>query len=412
MPTTRSRPDHSLLHHAAVVELDAVASRTFPHRTAVSLHAHTNRSRESVTILPSYLDRIPVIGAMARHEMRAYERRNGQPIDFTKGWWHPPVTAEQVFASECTQIERLGMRPIVSITDHDSIGAGLSLIGRTSYEVPISFEWTVPYGPGFLHLGVHNLPNKAAADVFGRLAVVTERPASGSLADMLDLVANARQTLVVLNHPLWDLAGVGADTHMDLVCRFVRESRPWLHAIELNGYRSWTENAGAADFAMACGLPVISGGDRHGCAPNSLLNVTAATSFAEFANEVRDDAHSCVVLLPEYREPLVARKLAVAADALRVYPAHPAGQPLWTDRVSYESDGVIRSLSAEWTGGGPIWARSAIRLFEASTRNPLLPATRACVWLAGVSKSTAALGRRSDSLPAAGVRVRYNQSLG
>jgi hypothetical protein len=393
MPTTRSLPGTDLLRHADIIELEALAARQTC-RTVVSLHAHTNLSRESVTLLPSYLDRIPVIGAMARREMRAYEQRNGRPIDFTKGWWHPPVTANQVLASESAQIERLGLRPLVSITDHDSVDAGLSLIGTAAGEVPISFEWTVPYGRGFLHLGIHNLPRDTALAVFATLETFTSQTASASLADMLDLVTSRPETLVVLNHPLWDLAGVGADTHLEMAHRFVRESRCWLHAIELNGYRSWEENAGAADFARACGLPVISGGDRHGCAPNSLLNVTNAASFAEFVAEVRDDAHSVVLLMPEYREPLVARKMAVAADVMRANPSHPAGQPLWTDRISYEDDGVIRPLSAEWPDGGPLWARSAIRLFEASARDPWVQATRVCVWLAGASRSTTAMRRR------------------
>lgn len=398
------------MRHASIVEFEEGKTRRSPWRTAVSLHAHTNRSYESVALLPSYLDRIPVIGALARREMRAYERRNGQPIDVTKGWWHPPVTASQVLESECEQIERLDLQPIVSITDHDSIDAGLTL-RRTHPDVPVSFEWTVPYGPGFLHLGIHNLAHDLAVDTFEMLEAFTNQTPSLSLPELFEQVTSRRDTLVVLNHPLWDLAGVGDATHMELTQRFVRELGSFLHAVELNGYRSWEENAGAADFATSCGLPVISGGDRHGCAANSLLNLTNAASFAEFVGEVRDDAHSTVLVMPAYHEPLVARKLAVAADVLRTYPAHPAGQRLWTDRVSYERDGVVHPLSANWQDGGPIWARSAIRLFETSTRKPWLPATRACVWLAGASRSASST-RRSETLSAPAVTPQCNESVG
>ncbi len=36
--------------------------------------------------------------------------------------------------------------------------------------------------------------------------------------------------------------------------------------------------------------PVISGGDRHGCEPNGVINLTAARTFSEFAQEVRSIA--------------------------------------------------------------------------------------------------------------------------
>ena len=44
-------------------------------------------------------------------------------------------------------------------------------------------------------------------------------------------------------------------------------------------------------------LPVISGGDRHGCEPNGVINLTAARNFSEFAQEVRSDRNSVVVFL-------------------------------------------------------------------------------------------------------------------
>jgi hypothetical protein len=93
--------------------------------------------------------------------------------------------------------------------------------------------------------------------------------------------------------------------------------------------------------------------------------------------------------MADYRRSLVARKLAAAADATRRYPTRPAGQRCWTDRVSYEREGVIRPLSDHWRDGGPWWVRSAIRTFEISTRAPLLPLVSVLVWLAGASRSAA-----------------------
>lgn len=389
MPTIRSLPGTDA-PGATIVELtrrEALA----PFTTAVSLHAHTRHSREVMALIPSYLDRIPVVAPLARREMQAYARRHGRPIDFSKGWWNPPVEPGEVVASESEQIAgTLGLTPIVSITDHDSIEACLAL-QRThaSDTVPISCEWTVPFGRGFFHLGVHNLTPARAIPIASELAAYTRQPASRSLVRLLAMLNEDPGTLVVLNHPLWDLAGVGRTEHDALLQAFTAQHRDAVHALELNGYRSWNENSGTIELARLLELPVVSGGDRHACAPNSLLNLTTADTFAEFAMEVRRDRRSVVLVMADYRRSLVARKLAAAADATRRYPARPAGQRCWTDRVSYEREGVIRPLSDHWRDGGPWWVRSAIRTFEISTRAPLLPLVSGLVWLAGASRSTA-----------------------
>lgn len=389
MPTTRSTRSARTGRNTAVVEF-AGAATLRGQTTAVSLHAHTNRSREGMAVMPAYLDRIPLVAPLVRRELRAYEQRNHEAVDFSKGWWCPPVDAAGVLASERDQIgARLGLHPIVSITDHDSIDAPLALrAARTaSDDVPLSVEWTVPFERGFLHLGVHNLTPARGEEMFAALSAHTEQRAVERLSDLLDLLCAAPETLIVLNHPLWDLAGIGAAEHATLLRRFLDEHRARLHAIEVNGYRSWTENLGAIALADAVSLPVISGGDRHGCAPNALLNLTEARSFSEFATDIRDGHHSVVLVMPEYRQSLVIRKLAVASDVLREYPSYPHGQQRWIDRVSYERHGETRCLSEEWPDGGPWWVRSAMCTFGIATSAPLLPATRLLVWLAGASTS-------------------------
>ena len=340
--------------------------------------------------MPPYLERIPLVAPLIRRELHAYERRNQKTVDFSKGWWRPPVDAAGVLASETAQIrDTLGLHPIVSITDHDSIEAPLALQSRgpAHADVPLSVEWTVPFERGFLHLGVHNLSPARGEEIFAALMAHTQQRAFGRLTDLLELVSGESETLVVLNHPLWDLAGIGAVEHAALLCRFVEEHRARIHAIEVNGYRSWSENVGAIALADAVSLPIVSGGDRHGCAPNALLNLTAATSFGEFVHEIRDQSRSVVLVMPEYRRPLVARKLAVASDALRTYPSYPPGQQRWTDRVLYERDGVTRSLSEEWPTGGPWWVGCATGVFAIAASPTFLPALRLIVWLAGASTS-------------------------
>jgi hypothetical protein len=102
------------------------------HTTAVSLHAHTNRSNEGTADVSRYLERIPLVARLVRRELRAYLRRNGEPVDFKKAWWHPPVDPETVLESETSQIRQvLRLRPVVSITDHDNIDAGLEPAAHT-----------------------------------------------------------------------------------------------------------------------------------------------------------------------------------------------------------------------------------------------------------------------------------------
>jgi hypothetical protein len=130
-----------------------------------------------------------------------------------------------------------------------------------------------------------------------------------------------------------------------------------------------------------------------------LLNLTEATSFGEFARDIRQQRRSVVLVMPEYRQSLVARKLAVASDALREYPSHPMGQRRWIDRVSYERNGETRRLSDAWPKGGPWWVRCATRAFEIATSAPLLPALRLLVWLAGASTSHRASPRMAIETP-------------
>ena len=388
MPTTRSPRFDSPDTGTIFLEFSE-RSTIARYPTAISLHAHTNRSREGVAVIPDYLDRIPFVGSLTRRELEGYERRHKRPVDLERAWWQPPVRPHDVLASEKSQIvDRLGRRPIVSITDHDSIEAPQLLRSGNHSDVPLSVEWTVPFARGFLHLGIHNLPAGGGAEMFRDLLAFTHGPDERRLPGLLRRLHECPETLVVLNHPIWDLAAVGVYEHASLLRAFLAEHGACIHAVEINGYRSWSENVEAIEVARAARLPVISGGDRHGCAPNALLNLTSAASFGEFATEVREERRSVILIMPEYRQPLVSRKLAVASDAVREYPSYPVGERHWTDRVTYVQGDAVRKLSEQWPHGGPLWVRSATRLFEIATAEPLRPVLRLAVWMADASMST------------------------
>ena len=349
-------------------------------RAAVSMHCHTNHSRELLTFIPHYARRIPLISKFYKSEMERYLNDYGKTVDFARAWWTPPVTARQVFEMETLEIEsRLGLPAIVSITDHDDITAGLWLQALDSQgRIPVSVEWTVPYGRGYFHLGVHNLPPDRASELMREMSAYSQQAEQRmELRDLFVWINEIPETLVVLNHPLWDIEFIGAQQHTVALGRFLGESKDWIHALEINGFRPWRENKEVMAMAKDFGLSVVSGGDRHGCSANSVLNLTRASSFAEFVAEVREDGRSDVLLMPEYRESRVLRTLEAVADVLRHYPNHPQGQFLWTNRVfiDLEEEGV-HPLSDYWKRGGPVWVRVALRVLRAVGSQRVKPALR------------------------------------
>jgi hypothetical protein len=93
---------------------------------------------------------------------------------------------------------------------------------------------------------------------------------------------------------------------------------------------------------------MISGGDRHGCEANSVLNLSQAGSFEEFVQEVREGKRSEIVLMPQYFEPLPLRLVENAWHALSDAPAE-FGRRHWMTRVFIEENGEARALS-QFTG--------------------------------------------------------------
>ncbi|MCI0389890.1 MAG: hypothetical protein MOB07_14165 [Acidobacteria bacterium] len=350
-------------------------------RAAASLHCHTYHSKELLTFIPRYAAMIPIIARLFKRGMDRHFSLYDKMIDFSRAYWTPTVSPRQVLEIETLQIEKeLGLPAFVSITDHDDIEAGQQLrMLNEANRVPISLEWTVPYGRGFFHLGVHNLPNESATEVARELTKYTRRADDAmKLDDLLVLLNKSAETLVVLNHPMWDVEFIGAEEHTICLRAFLSEYGPWIHALEINGFRSWRENMAAMRLAEDLGIPAVAGGDRHGCQANTLLNLTRASSFGELVAEIREDAHSEILLLPEYRESLVARTIEAVADVLRHYPAHPLGQARWVDRTFVDlGDGCgTCPISRHWQQGGPSWVRVSLWCLRLLGSHRVQPALR------------------------------------
>jgi hypothetical protein len=321
------------------------------YRSAIALHGHTNHSKESLYFIAEYASRHRVLRtALAAQERRARDKSDIK-VDFWKGYWTPPLPSLAAFQLEQNQIENaLGLNGMVSITDHDSIEAPMLLrVVPQARRVPVSLEWTVPYQDAVLHLGVHNLPSARAESIVGMLRQYTEAPVEKDLPGLLKMLDEIFEVLVVFNHPLWNLAGICQQRHEQAVRNFMAQLGMFVHALELNGLRGWQENQVVAMLADAWNVPVISGGDRHGCEPGAVLNLTNAESFTEFVREIRKQRQSHVLFMPQYNEPVALRVWQTLLDVIRDYPNYPIGSRRWDERVFHpDSAGVDRPLATMW----------------------------------------------------------------
>jgi hypothetical protein len=334
-------------------------------KTGVSLHCHTQFSREMLDFVPHYAEKIPIVSHFWKKERDRYVEKEGREIDFETAFWSPPFDENQVYSAEKNQINKLGLNAIVSITDHDNIGANLILNETLPNEsAPISLEWTVPFEYGFFHLGVHNLPKDNALDISKQLldyTFQTEKQTNEHLHQLFAMLNEMPEVLIVFNHPLWDIEMVGQEKHEILLRNFLAEFGYRIHALEFNGFRSWSENKATAELAESIGMPLVTGGDRHGCQPNTVINLTNSKTFAEFVDEVRTDKHTEIALLPEHCQPLHSRQLQSFSEILKYYEDFPEGRKRWFDRVYINADGLgVRQLSVHWKRGGPTWLRWAI----------------------------------------------------
>ena len=346
--------------------------------TGVSLHSHTMHSRESLDFIPRVLAMFPPI---ARRVHRISERRRaetGSPVAFHRAFWRPPLHAQAAWELEAGQIRKnLGLQPLVSITDHDDLEAcaDLRMLGIPA---PFSLEWTVPFGPTVFHIGVHNLPAEQARTFAAGIARYTADPQPALLAELLAALDALPDVLLVLNHPFCCELRLPRAAHVELLLQFLWQHSAWIHALELNGLQPASDNCATIQLAADWNLPVISGGDRHCLEPNANLNLTNATTFAAFVDEVRRDRLSRVLFLPQYREPIAARYIEFIWHAVRNFPDFP-GRARWVDRVFYDHE--LRGelpVAAFWPEGGP----RALRYFISAVGFLASPQIRATLRLA------------------------------
>lgn len=335
--------------------------------TGVSLHSHTNRSRESLYFLPQLARKCP--GLYGALEKKCATVRGG--VDFTRAYWTPPLNPRLSYELEKNQIEKtLALQSLVSLTDHDNIeAAGMLRTVPETADVPLSLEWSVPFAGTIFHVGVHNLPPARAQAIVAELTEYRRSPSDKRLAELMSMLDEIPETLIVLNHPMWDQRENGKPRDPKALDRFLKENARFLHAIEFNATRRTWENKTAREIAERYQLPLVGGGDRHGCEPSGALNLTRAQSFEEFVQEIRCEKRSHVLVMPQYTTPLSLRTARTLLDVIREYPEFPEGSQRWDDRVFYaeaHSGSEIRAVSSLWNAPPAFVERifSVVRLVE------------------------------------------------
>lgn len=368
----------------------------------VSLHSHTNQSKETLDFIAELSNDWGVLQPVMRWAERRCLRTSGIRPDYARSYWTPPLTPRLAFDLERTQIEdKLQLPAMVSLTDHDDIQAPMLLRSLASArQIPVSLEWTVPYGATSFHLGIHNLPSATGAQWMRRMEEFTaipvaERPAK-LLTEMLAELDELPGALIVFNHPLWDLYRIGDVKHRLLVNDFLAVYGQFCHAVELNGLRNWDENREVAKLAAQWNQVLISGGDRHGVEPNANLNLTRARSFTEFVHEVRRDRQSHVLFMPQYAEPWKHRILNSTLAAIRNYPDFPEGSQRWDDRVFHpDAEGNSRQLSELWRGGrAPVYLSAVLAFVRLLGAAPLSSGLR-LAWNDSTAMRTALTERKA-----------------
>jgi hypothetical protein len=338
-------------------------------RTGVSLHSHTNQSKETLDFIANFCNQFPMFRPIISRLERRSQANHGVKIDYSSSYWTPPMTPKLAFDLESKQIENLDIAPMVSLSDHDNIKAPILLRTVPSARgIPVSVEWSAPYGGvQSFHLGVHNLPSSRAIHWMKILEDFTADPSDEQLTEILAALHQEPNVLVVFNHPMWDLYMIGKEKHAFLVNEFLQKNGAWLHALELNGLRHWDENREVRRLAAQWNMVLISGGDRHGIEPNANINLTNAANFTEFVHEIRRQKQSNVLFMPQYAEPWKHRILQSTLDAIRTYPEFPQGSRTWDERVYHpDVQGVVRPLSELWPSGHAprviVWCLAVVEL--------------------------------------------------
>jgi hypothetical protein len=293
---------------------------------AVSLHNHSQHSIENMAFLNEVV-KLSFMRPLRGILQSSFGLAAIPDLNYADIFYRSPLSVEDVFTTESASAAQLGFNGVhLGITDHDEVSGSVELAHlhpEEAHRNPLGEEISIHFDDYLFHLGVTGLP----ADTIQQTHVDLQAAAKENRLDDLFEMLRTADALVVFNHPLvpW-----GRDPGRKIPAEELLRRYGWaIHALEYNGMRSSAENDCVLELARHVGKPVIGGGDSHLLLASSVLALTHAASFAEFAAEVKD-GHGTALLTPTFFAPLgwklFLRVLYFIAHYRRI--GHFRGQPV------------------------------------------------------------------------------------
>jgi hypothetical protein len=267
---------------------------------AVSPHNHSQHSIENMAFLNDVV-KLRFMRPFRGLLQTAFGLANIADLNYADIFYRSPLSVEDVFQTESASASELGFVGVhLGITDHDEAAGSVELV-RTHPEAvhrsPLGEEISIYFDDYLFHLGVTGMPTAGIEELHHNLQQAARARRLDDLFEML----RASDALVVFNHPLvpW-----GKNPGRKIPAPELLQRYGWaIHALEYNGMRSRAENDRVLQLAQQVGKPLVGGGDSHLLLASSVLSVTQAASFAEFAAEVKE-GHAVPLLLPTFFAPL------------------------------------------------------------------------------------------------------------
>jgi hypothetical protein len=166
-----------------------------------------------------------------------------------------------------------------------------------THRIPLGEEISFHFDGYLFHLGITGYSAREIAPLHAAL----QQAASANRLDDLFEMLHATECLVVFNHPLvpWGEERGRRIPAEDLLRRYGFA----IHALEFNGMRSREENERVLELAKHTGKPVIGGGDSHLLMASSVLTLTQAPDYNQFAAEVKE-GRAVPLITPAFFAPL------------------------------------------------------------------------------------------------------------
>jgi hypothetical protein len=281
-------------------------------------------------------------------------------LDYADLYYRAPLTVEDVFLTESAAVAPLGFDGVhLGITDHEEVAGSMELLRKhpaNAHRTPLGEELSVRFQNYLFHLGVTGLPESAVEETHASL----QAAARAERLDDLFEILRASQCLVVLNHPLvpWSKDKDKAhDPHRKIPVEDLLRRYGWaIHALEYNGMRGRKENDRVLELARHVNKPVVGGGDSHLLLASSVLSLTQAASYRDFAAEVKD-GRAVPLVTPPYFAPLhwklFLRVLYFIAHYRKIghFRGQPvrdllAGRAVFLDPAGIASRGFLRLTAA------------------------------------------------------------------